>query len=51
MKSPYTQRPDHLAREATEAFIATHATTRAAAEQARRAKERAAAGKSAAVTD
>ena len=51
MKSPYTQRPDHLAREATEAFIATHATTRAAAEQARSAKERAAAGKSAAVTD
>src|ERR687888_327817 len=25
MKSPYTQRPDHLAREATEAFIAEHA--------------------------
>ena len=37
MKSPYTQRPDHLAREATEAFIAQHARTRAAAEAARAA--------------
>src|SRR5881398_3481047 len=34
MKSPYTQRPDHLAREATEEFIAQHASTRAAAEKA-----------------
>jgi myo-inositol-1-phosphate synthase len=51
MKSPYTQRPDHLAREATEDFIAAHAITRAAAEKARAARERAAAGKSAAVTD
>ena len=31
MKSPYTQRPDHLAREATEEFIAEHSRTRAAA--------------------
>src|SRR5690242_14375119 len=30
MKSPYTQRPDHLAREATEEFIAHHARTRKA---------------------
>ena len=51
MKSPYSQRPDHLAREATEEFIATHAMTRAAADKARAARERAAAGKSAAVTD
>ncbi len=42
MKSPYTQRPDDQAREATEEFIATHARTRAAAEQARAAKEQAA---------
>ena len=47
MKSPYTQRPDHLAREATEEFIAHHARTRAAAEQARVAAERAATEKSA----
>jgi myo-inositol-1-phosphate synthase len=51
MKSPYSQRPDHLAREATEEFIAQHARTRAAAERARAAKEQAAEGKSAAVTD
>jgi myo-inositol-1-phosphate synthase len=51
MKSPYTQRPDHLAREATEDFIAHHARTRAAAEQARGAAEQAAEGESAAVTD
>ena len=31
MKSPYTQRPDHLAREATEEFIARHSRTRDAA--------------------
>ncbi len=35
MKSPYTQRPDDQAREATEAFIAQHALTRKAAEAAR----------------
>jgi myo-inositol-1-phosphate synthase len=51
MKSPYTQRPDHLAREATEEFIAHHARTRAAAEKAREAKDQAAEGKPAAVTD
>jgi myo-inositol-1-phosphate synthase len=51
MKSPYTQRPDHLAREATEEFIAQHALTRAAAEKARAAAEKAAEGKSAAVTE
>ena len=37
MKSPYTQRPDHLAREATEDFISVHSRTRAAAEAARAA--------------
>jgi myo-inositol-1-phosphate synthase len=49
MKSPYTQRPDHLAREATEEFIARHARTRAAAEAARAAADKAADEKSAAV--
>jgi myo-inositol-1-phosphate synthase len=49
MKSPYTQRPDHLAREATEAFIAQHARTRAAAEAARAAAEKAAEEKSSVV--
>jgi myo-inositol-1-phosphate synthase len=49
MKSPYTQRPDHLAREATEEFIARHARTRAAAEAARAAAEKAADEKSAVV--
>jgi myo-inositol-1-phosphate synthase len=49
MKSPYTQRPDHLAREATEEFIAQHARTRAAAEAARAAAEKAADEKSAVV--
>jgi myo-inositol-1-phosphate synthase len=39
MKSPFTQRPDHLAREATEEFIARHARTRAAAEAARAAAD------------
>jgi len=43
MKSPYTQRPDHLAREATEEFIAAHARTRPAAEKAAEAAARAAA--------
>ena len=51
MKSPYTQRPDHLAREATEDFIAQHALTRAAAGKARAAAEQAAEQKSAAVTE
>ena len=49
MKSPFTQRPDHLAREATEDFIARHARTRAAAEAARTAADKAADQKSAAV--
>jgi myo-inositol-1-phosphate synthase len=47
MKSPYTQRPDHLAREATEEFIARHARTRAAAKAARAAASKAAEDKSA----
>jgi myo-inositol-1-phosphate synthase len=47
MKSPYTQRPDHLAREATEEFIAQHSRTRAAADAARTAADRAADEKSA----
>jgi myo-inositol-1-phosphate synthase len=47
MKSPYTQRPDHLAREATEEFIARHFRTRAAADAVRAATERAADEKSA----
>src|SRR6185436_12834674 len=51
MKSPYSQRPDHLAREATEQFIAGHAKTRAAADKAREAAGKAADEKSAAVTD
>jgi myo-inositol-1-phosphate synthase len=42
MKSPYTQRPDDKAREATEEFIAKHARTRAAAEVARTQAEQAA---------
>jgi myo-inositol-1-phosphate synthase len=49
MKSPYSQRPDHLAREATEEFIAQHSRTRAAAEAARAAAEKAADEKSAVV--
>jgi myo-inositol-1-phosphate synthase len=49
MKSPFTQRPDHLAREATEDFIARHARTRAAAETARAAADKAADEKSAVV--
>jgi myo-inositol-1-phosphate synthase len=49
MKSPYTQRPDHLAREATEEFIAQHARSRAAADAARAAAAKAAAEKSAVV--
>jgi myo-inositol-1-phosphate synthase len=34
MKSPFTQRPDHLAREATEEFIAQYSRTRSAADRA-----------------
>jgi myo-inositol-1-phosphate synthase len=49
MKSPYTQRPDHLAREATEEFIAHHARTRKAADAARAAADKAAKEKSAVV--
>jgi hypothetical protein len=49
MKSPYTQRPDHLAREATEEFISRHARTRKAAEAARAAADKAADEKSAVV--
>jgi myo-inositol-1-phosphate synthase len=37
MKSPFTQRPDHLAREATEQFIAEYSRTRTAAERAAQA--------------
>ena len=40
MKSPMNQRPDHLARTATERFIAEHARTEAAARAAREAAER-----------
>jgi myo-inositol-1-phosphate synthase len=43
MKSPFTQRPDHLAREATEEFIAAHSRTRSAAEKAAEAAKTAAA--------
>jgi myo-inositol-1-phosphate synthase len=45
MKSPFTQRPDHLAREATEAFIAENSRTAEAARKAEKAaKEVAASG-------
>jgi myo-inositol-1-phosphate synthase len=37
MKSPMNQRPDHLARESTEAFIAENSRTAAAAEKAEKA--------------
>jgi myo-inositol-1-phosphate synthase len=47
MKSPHNQQPDHLAREATEAFIAKHAKTRKAAEAARKAADKVAQEKSA----
>jgi myo-inositol-1-phosphate synthase len=40
MKSPMHQRPDDLAREATERFIAEHARTERAARAAREAAER-----------
>ena len=42
MKSPMHQRPDHLAREATEAFIDEHANTELVARKARRAASEAA---------
>jgi myo-inositol-1-phosphate synthase len=51
MKSPYTQRPDHLAREATEEFISVHSRARAAAAKAREATDEAAEDKPATVTD
>src|SRR3712207_3914724 len=40
MKSPHTQRPDHLAREATETFIEQHARTRDSAQRAAKAAEK-----------
>jgi myo-inositol-1-phosphate synthase len=40
MKSPMHQRPDHLAREATERFIAEHARSTVAARAAEQAAER-----------
>src|SRR6185503_7322411 len=49
MKSPYTQRPDDEAREATEEFIAHHARTRKAADAARAAAGKASEEKSAVV--
>ncbi len=42
MKSPMHQRPDHLAREATERFIAEHAPDAQTAQAAQRAAEQAA---------
>jgi myo-inositol-1-phosphate synthase len=48
MKSPHTQRPDHLAREATEEFIAEYARSAKAAKAARKAGAKAAAEKSSA---
>jgi hypothetical protein len=50
MKSPYTQRPDDLARLETEAFIEQHSRTREAAARAREAREQAAGEKSSSVT-
>jgi myo-inositol-1-phosphate synthase len=47
MKSPMNQRPDHLAREATEGFIADNARTHGSADAARRAAAQAAEQKSA----
>ena len=41
MKSPFSQRPDDQAREATEEFIAAHARTRTEAEKAKAAAARA----------
>jgi myo-inositol-1-phosphate synthase len=51
MKSPHNQRPDHLAREATEQFIAEHARSQKAAKAARKAAKDVAEGKSAAATE
>src|SRR4051812_1894493 len=48
MKSPHTQRPDHLAREATEEFIAQHARSAKPAKPARKAGAKTAAEKSSA---
>src|SRR5215204_4904098 len=50
MKSPYTQRPDDLARLATEAFIEQHSRTRDAAARARAARGQATEEKSSTVT-
>ena len=47
MKSPHNQRPDHLAREATEAFIAEHARDVKAGKAAAKAAKKAAKEKSA----
>jgi myo-inositol-1-phosphate synthase len=44
MKSPMNQRPDHLAREATEAFIAESSRTASAAQKAEKAAQEVAAG-------
>jgi len=49
MKSPHNQRPDHIARQATEDFIAKHARTRKAAKAAEEAREKAAEDQSAVV--
>jgi myo-inositol-1-phosphate synthase len=48
MKSPHTQRPDHLAREATEDFIATYSRSAKSAKAARKAATKAADEKSSA---
>ena len=50
MKSPHNQRPDDLAREATETFIAEYARSQKAAKAARKAAEKVAESKSAAVS-
>jgi myo-inositol-1-phosphate synthase len=51
MKSPYTQRPDDLARAATDDFIEQHARTRAVAEASRAQGPPAAAEKAAPVSE
>jgi myo-inositol-1-phosphate synthase len=51
MKSPHNQRPDDLAREATETFIADYARSQKAAKVARKAAAKVADGKSTAVTE
>jgi myo-inositol-1-phosphate synthase len=51
MKSPRNQRPDHLAREATERFIAEHSRSAKAARAAEQAAERVREEGSAAATD